>query len=135
MDSWRQRLNEAERERAANADYWNSALPAIFQDCLVPAAYEFQAAAAEHVQADVTEVPSEFKVVLQFDDWHLGEWSLVIRLLPSTRTEAWLHIACPPDALHPFTLRKDQPCTPDMVLDWMTTVYVERVTRDGPDYS
>ena len=131
MTAWQERLAAAETRRSANAEYWSKALPEIFRECIAPAAHEFRAAAAAHVQADATELPAEMKVVLRFDDWHLGEWTLSVRLLPSTEDEATLRIATPPDAPREFRLSRESSCTKEAFLDWITDAYVERVSR-GP---
>src|SRR5262249_19006739 len=117
MSSWRERLVAAEERRAANAAYWDGALPTIFRSALVPAAHAFQAAVGGFVQTEVLELPGEYKVVLSFDDWHLAQWTLSVRLRPSTREEATAIVAAPPNAPRCVKLTKQETWSPELFLE------------------
>lgn len=44
--------------------------------------------AGEYVQTHLLELPAENKIILNFDDWHFGEWSMSVQVTATTRDEA-----------------------------------------------
>src|SRR5262245_36794770 len=98
MTDWRERLDQAEQQRSANSAYWTKTIPALFRDHLVPAAEEFCKAVGAHVTARFEALPAENKVVIGFDDWHLGEWAMTVQLMLSAQEHTWVEITCPPES-------------------------------------
>ena len=126
MTDWRDRLKMAERRRGENSAHWMKAVPALFRDHLAPAAEEFCKVAGAHVTARLEVLPAENKIVLGFDDWHVGEWSMTVQLIPTTLEHAWVEIACPPAAPRRHALARDVTNPKFALLEWMTEAYLDR---------
>jgi hypothetical protein len=127
MTDWRERLNAAESLRSDNSAYWAKAIPVLMRDQLAPAAEEFSTAVGAHVTARHQAKPAENKVALSFDDWHLGEWTMTVQLIPTTLEHAWIEIACPGASPVRHALARDLPNPREQILTWMTEAYLERI--------
>lgn len=130
MSEWHERLEAAESRRADSSAYWTKAIPALFRDHLTAAAEEFTRTVGKRVAARWEPRPAEHKVLLGFDDWHLGEWTMTVQLLLTTKPHAWVEITCPPSSPRRIALPRDLPNPTEMFLEWMTDAYVERIERD-----
>ena len=125
--NWRERLIAAETQRSENSAYWARMVPALLREHLAPAAEEFCKVVGAHVTARSQVLPAENKVVLSFDDWHLGEWTMTVQLQLSSQEDAHVEIVCSGSPPIRRTILRDLPNPTETFLEWMTDAYVTRV--------
>ena len=128
-ENWRARLRAAEEQRAGNTSHWSERLPRIYADELLPAVRDFHEALAAQVSAAVIDNAALMQVNIRFDDWHLDEWSLQVRLVPTVLDHALLEIGCAGEPQRRYPLEKSAGFDRERFLGWLTDAYIARTQR------